>query len=196
MSFQSDASRDGADFHKVCIAALERYNFSVMQSNLRVVDCGVDVDIVAQNKNGVTFMIECKGGYNRGMKPGGMRSSDNVRKAIASAYCLSCSESHTGQPYTPLLVMTTDMARPDSVNFAQLSVVRTSMMLDIVSDRDYAQLKFWSRADWYRIESHIREYPTVDWVVRANSFWNIPAAIPDLFKSNSNRTAAQIRPTL
>ncbi len=177
MDFQGNASRDGADFHKTCAAALERYGFNVVASNLRVQDCGVDVDTAAKNQKGVIFLIECKGGYNRGTKPGGMESSDNVRKAIASAYCLSRSETHTGYPYTPLMVMTTYMTRPSSVNFAQLSVVNTSMMLDIVSDRDHARLKHWAKADWYGVESHIATFPTVDWVVRDNTFWGICAEV-------------------
>jgi hypothetical protein len=147
--FQSYASKDGEHYRGVCCEALTRYGFEVIQSKgFRVSDCGVDVDIVACNQHGLKFMIECKGGYQRGIKPGGFRSSDNVRKAIASAYCLSRSETHTGYPFTPLLVMTTYMADVKSVNFAQLSVTETNVMLDIVNDRDATRLKMWARADY------------------------------------------------
>jgi Holliday junction resolvase-like predicted endonuclease len=182
MSFQGDASRDGADFHKVCVAALERYGFRVTHNKFRVADCGVEVDIVAENENGIRFMIECKGGYNRGVKPGGLKSSDNVRKAIASAYCLSRSLTHVDQPHTPLVVMTTEMTPHTSANFDQLSVVQTSLMMDIISDRDYARLKYWFKADWYRVQSHIATFPTVDWAVRDNPFWKIPASVPELWR--------------
>jgi hypothetical protein len=177
-NFQGDASRDGADYHVVCTRALKRFGFTIAESKLRVVDCGVEVDIAATNAQGIIFMIECKGGYNRGDKPGGLRSSDNTRKAIASAYCLSRSETHTDRPYTPLMVMTTYMADQSSVMYDQLSVVETRVMLDVVTDRDDKQLKYWSRADWFRIESHIATYPTVTWAIEANSYWCFPARVP------------------
>lgn len=180
--FQSNANRDGREYHAACVAALERYGFKVNQSNLRVVDCGVDVDIVAENGNGIVFLVECKGGWNRGTKKGGMASSDNVRKAIASGYCLAKSETHTGHPFTPLIVMAPYMADPKSVNYTQLSVTSTRELLDIVSDRDHARLKRWQAADYYAIEAHIATCPTVIASVEANSFWGIPVQAPALWR--------------
>jgi hypothetical protein len=177
-AFQSYASRDGEHYRSVCCEALERYGFVVVYSRgFRVLDCGVDVDIVARNQYGLDFLIECKGGYERGVKPGGFRSSDNVRKAIASAYCLSGSLTHTGYPYTPLLVMTPYMTEPTSVNFAQLSVVETSKMIDIVSDRDADRMKLWARADYAFLQGHVAQYPSVTWVAQENRFWRMPVSI-------------------
>lgn len=175
--FQSNATKDGEHYRAECCSALERYGFEIIhRKGLRVDDCGVDVDIVARNQNGLRFMIECKGGYERGMKPGGFRSSDNVRKAIASAYCLSRSETHTGAPYTPLMVMTPYMTEPVSVNYAQLSVVETRVMFDIVSDRDASRLKLWARADYFYLQGHIQAYSSVTWVAQSNPFWRLLVA--------------------
>lgn len=174
IDFQSYASRDGDHYRAACCESLKRYGFEIVNSKgLRVTDCGVDVDIVARNLNGLDFLIECKGGYERGAKPGGLRSSDNVRKAIASAYCLSRSETHTGAPYTPLLVMTPYMTEAKSVNFAQLAVVETCVMVDIVSDYDAARLKMWARADYSFLQGHIGQYASVTWAVRDNPFWRM-----------------------
>ncbi len=174
--FQSNAARDGEHYRGMCCEALDRFGFEIVHGKgLRVEDCGVDVDIVARNRQGLVFLIECKGGYGRGKKPGGLLSSDNVRKAIGSAYCLSRSETHTGGPYTPLLVMTTYMTDHRSVNFRQLSVVESCVMCDIVSDRDADRLKMWERADYAFLQGHIGQYPTVTWVARENRFWRIPA---------------------
>lgn len=173
--FQSYASKDGEHYRVVCCESLERYGFEVLHpKGLRIADCGVDVDIVARNLRGLEFLIECKGGYERGAKKGGFRSSDNVRKAIASARCLWSSETHKGYPFTPLLSMTTYMADVKSVNFVQLSVIRTDEMLDIVNDRDAARLKMWARADYSFVQGHIAQYPFVTWVAMENRFWNLP----------------------
>lgn len=172
VEFQSNASKEGEIYRAECREALERYGFEIVHGKgLRVAYCGVDVDIVARNQNGLQFMIECKGGYERGDKPGGMKSSDNVRKAIASAYCLSRSETYTGAPYTPLMIMTTYMTKVTSVNFTQLSVVETCVMFDIVSDRDASRLKLWARADYSYLQGHICTYASPAWAARDNPFW-------------------------
>lgn len=174
VEFQSNASKEGAIYRAACCKALKDYGFEIVHAKgMRVDDCGVDVDIVALNRKGLQFLIECKGGIERKDKPGGMKSSDNVRKAIASAYCLSRSETHTGAPYTPLMVMTPYMTKMTSVNFAQLSVVGTQLMFDIVSDRDSSRLKLWAKADYSYLQGHICTYASVAWVARDNPFWCI-----------------------
>lgn len=175
MNFQSHASKDGAHYRNVCCEALDRYGFDVLSDKgMRVDDCGVEVDIVAKNRKGVILLIECKGGYDRGQKAGGFKSGDNIKKAIGSAYCLSGSGTHTGSPYTPLIVMTTYMTKVESVSFSQLSVVETRVMADIINDRDSDRLKWWSKLDWYSVEAHIATYPTVTWVATDNPFWQLP----------------------
>lgn len=171
-NFQSYATKDGEHYRETCCDSLRRFKFEILHpKGFCVPDCGVDIDIVARNEYGLEFMIECKGGYGRGKKPGGFRSSDNVRKAIASAYCLSRSETHTGLQYTPLLVMTPYMTKIDSVNWNQLSVVQTIVMIDIVDDRDSTRLKLWQKADYSYLHGHIAQYPSVTWVVQNNPHW-------------------------
>lgn len=173
--FQSRASKDGEHYRKVCCESLERFGIEVIEcKGFRVVDCGVDVDIVARNQAGVIMLIECKGGYESGKKQGGFKSSDNLRKAIASAYCISRSETHTGAPYTPLIVMTTYLMAPHAMIFNQLRVVQTAIMADVIHDRDADRLKWWARVDWPTVQGHIADLPTVADVVYKNRFWKLP----------------------
>lgn len=169
--FQKRAAQEGVRYRDECADRLCRYGFSIVQYGLRVKDCGVDVDIVAINKQEVRFLIECKGGTGEGKKSPGFESSDNIRKAIASAFCLSQSISHTGSPFTPLFVMTDYIVPTTSENYTQLSVVPTGLMLDVVSSQDYKRLKYWAAADYYTVSAHQGDYPLVTDSIEANDYW-------------------------
>lgn len=173
--FQSKANKDGEDYVERCAEALERYGLIVVERKFRLPDCGVELDLVARNRHGITLLIECKGGYNSGKKKGGFESSDNVRKAIGSAYTLSQSEAYTGEPYTPLIVMTTYIMPESSVMFQWMKYTQTCVLADVVNDRDAARLRWWSRIDWFGVMALAAEYPTVDWLLRSNRFWGFQA---------------------
>ncbi|MCB0134233.1 MAG: hypothetical protein KDD75_03895 [Caldilineaceae bacterium] len=170
-NFQRKAAMEGVRYRDQCADRLARYGFTIIQFGLRVNDCGVDVDIVAANMQGVQFLIECKGGTGEGKKQPGFESSDNIRKAIASAFCLSRSDSHSGQPFTPLFVMTDYIVPTRSANYTQLSVVPTALMLDVVSSQDYRRLKYWGKADYYVVLAHQKDNPCVTDSVEGNGFW-------------------------
>lgn len=151
--------------------ALERYGLTIIERGFRLPDCAVDIDVVARNRRGVILLIECKGGYDVGSKKGGFKSSDNVRKALGSAYTLSRSDDYTGQPYTPLIVMTTYIMAETSVMFKWMEYTETRVLVDVVGDRDADRLKWWAGVDYFGVEAHIAQYPTVDWVLRQNKAW-------------------------
>lgn len=174
VEFQQGAKAEGIDYELDCIKALKGYGFSITATKVRLEGCGVEIDIVATNRHGLHALIECKGGREVGKKVGGFKSSDNVRKAIASAASLWFGQSqYTEYPYTPLIILTTYIMAMGSEPFNQVSVLPTYVMADVLCDRDAAGIKYWAELDMLGLEAHKKTFETVGDVLLANRYWNL-----------------------
>lgn len=152
-NFQSLATRTGADFHNTCVLTLEKAGWDIADTHVQVKDVGIELDAIANNRQGIAFPFEFKGGY--GDRPG-MERTDNVLKAIGSAYLFSLSEMYGMM--TPLLVLTT--FKPEkNASFAMLRRVSREIILDVlVVPADSKQLKRYAEMD----EAEIKRLLLVD----------------------------------
>jgi len=174
VEFQQGAKAEGIDYELDCIKALKAYGFSIVATNVRLEGCGVQIDIIAVNRHGLYLLVECKGGREVGKKVGGFKSSDNVRKAIASASSLWFGQGiYTEYPYTPLIVLTTYIMAADSEPFKQVAVLPTYVMADVLCDRDAAGIKYWAGMNELGLEAHKKTYETVGDVLTFNRYWNL-----------------------
>lgn len=169
--FQGNAKAEGMDYEQECAKALVRYGFTIVVTKLRIEDCGVEIDIVARNCHDIIILVECKGGREAGQKAGGFKSSDNVRKAIASASSLYFGQSTYSEH--PFIVLTTYMMPITSWNFNQLAVLPTEVMADVLCDRDSVGIKRWANMDYFGAEAHKRTFPKLGDVLLANRYWNL-----------------------
>lgn len=152
-NFQSLATRTGADFHNTCLLTLEKSGWDIADTHVQVKDVGIEVDAIANNRHDIAFPFEFKGGY--GDRPG-MGRTDNVLKAIGSAYLFSLSEMYGMM--TPLLVLTTFNPYKNA-SFTMLRRVSRDIILDVlVVPADSKQLKWYAEMD----EAEIKRLLLVD----------------------------------
>lgn len=86
MHFQHLSGEQGRWFEDTCRNALRWVGFELMDGRQAFPDIGVEVDIVATNRHGVSFFCSCKGSL-RGNRPG-LKRTDTVKKAIADVVLL------------------------------------------------------------------------------------------------------------
>lgn len=85
--FQSESSSSGKDFEDLVIRDLVSKGYTVISTNVRLEDVGIEVDYVAE-KNGTIEYGEAKGGKPGGKKVPGARRTDNVKKALCNGALL------------------------------------------------------------------------------------------------------------
>ncbi len=66
--------RDDAEFTRTCRAALQSAGFTVDIGKQFFADAGVEVDLIATNRQGISFYITCRG-TEQGAHPGMARPS-------------------------------------------------------------------------------------------------------------------------
>lgn len=84
-NFQAASSQQGKQWEEVVEFCLLRAGWTVTERNVR--RYGIEIDLVAFNRDGVEHWIEAKGSH-RGKVPGMLRH-DTVRKALFSGYHLT-----------------------------------------------------------------------------------------------------------
>jgi hypothetical protein len=104
--FQSMASTQGRDFETTVETSLKICGWHIIESHAVV--AGVEIDIVADDPEGVRWWIECKGSW-RGTSPGSKRG-DTVKKAVGVAWYLSLLPDRL-----PYMLVTSHMPTPGTV---------------------------------------------------------------------------------
>jgi hypothetical protein len=154
VNFQGSAQEQGEEFERECLRALLYAGFQVSDLKLNI-DTGAEIDMVANNNQGIAFAIECKGSL-QGRRPG-LKRTDTVRKAICNAYLLSVSPEFTPR-FPPLLVMRSH--EPDSGvgRIALDTAIRNGTILDVVDSRDGEKLQMYANATLEDLERILDEH--------------------------------------
>lgn len=112
-NFQAAASEQGRRFEETVVTLLKMSGWSIIELHARV--AGVEIDIVADDVNGVRWWIECKGSW-RGKTPGSKRG-DTVKKAVGVAAYLKNQQDESPCKY---MLVTSHMPEPNGVGARML----------------------------------------------------------------------------
>lgn len=126
LNFQGLAVQQGREFADECIRLATRVGFAVRDQRVVFPECGVEVDLVIENPQGIAFFVECKGSFRD--RPG-LQRTDTLKKAICNMVLLdACGVG-------PLMVLTSH--RPaDGVGVAMLRVAQRVVPFEVVVPRD------------------------------------------------------------
>lgn len=122
-NFQADGKKQGDWFEKTSQDILESVGFTIDGVRERFADAGVEVDIIATNKHGISFYITCKGSW-QGDRPGARRT-DTFKKAISEALMLHM------QGWGPVLLLTSHKPSTPS-GLAMLANIDPEIMFDVI----------------------------------------------------------------
>jgi predicted RecB family endonuclease len=101
--FQARSGREGARFEDFCARLLRGSGFTILGTHVAFDDLGIDVDYEIENRHGVRFFVECKGGRR---DRAGAQRTDNVRKAVATGALMKLADP----AFTGLVILTTRRA--------------------------------------------------------------------------------------
>jgi len=142
--------RDDAEFVKACRIALQAAGFTVDMGKQFFADAGVEVDLIATNRQGISFYITCRG-TEQGPRPGAARPSAarTYKKAINRAAALHA------QGWGPSLLLTT--CAPDTERSrALLAAVNPEVLFDVVNPlTDVYRLRWLARADEHQLTADL-----------------------------------------
>ena len=138
MNFQGLAVKQGREFADECIRLAARVGFELRDQRVVFPECGVEVDLVLENRAGIAFFVECKGSFRD--RPG-LQRTDTLKKAIANMVLLDAVG------VGPLVVMTSH--RPaDGVGVAMLRIAQRVAPFEVLVPRDdYRRLALLATAD-------------------------------------------------
>lgn len=131
--FQALGVEQGRNFEAAAESILIAFGWSIVERHAVVT--GVEIDIVADDPDGVQWWIECKGSH-RGDVPG-LRRGDTAKKAVATAWYLSLQPD--ARPY---MLMTSHAPKPGSVSDRMLDaalisgIVARLNVLDLEPERE------------------------------------------------------------
>jgi hypothetical protein len=162
-NFQGLSSEQGRDFRDQCVKALLYNEFVSASIEEKFVDVGIQLDIIATNKHGISLAIECKGSM-RGDRPGSRRT-DSVLKAVGEAYLFRQSEAAAMFP--PMLLMTSHIA-DDKAARAMLGAVATDVIADVFHPYHTRRIRWWANATIEDVDDHLLQFKRVEELLRAN----------------------------
>jgi hypothetical protein len=148
-NFQSLAGQQGRDFEEACFKALEFAGWEI--SDRRVSFPTVEIDIIATNREQISFYITCKGSI-RGPRPG-FRRTDTIKKAIAEAYFIH----HEG--YSPVLVMASPL--PTAEGGRATAMIRALTRDFIYPYSDGQRLKWMCNASEDELRLDMEKNPSI-----------------------------------
>lgn len=120
--FQTRARQEGARFEEECAQLLRDSQYRIIDNHRLIGSTGISVDFVVEDASGETWYVECKGG--RDNLPGARRT-DNVKKALHSAYVIDRDLKNT----VKFMVMVTADARPGSRSQKMLETAKSHGVL-------------------------------------------------------------------
>lgn len=163
-NFQRLASEQGREFRDLCLKALGRAGFEELRTEEEFPDVGIQLDIVATNRHGISIAIECKGSM-MGDRPGSKRT-DTVLKAIGEAFLLRQSEQ--GSLFPPMMLMTSHVASANAPRH-MLGSVPVSVIVDVLNPYNHARrLAWWASATEADIARHILRFARVEELLQAH----------------------------
>lgn len=161
-NFQGESSIQGALFVENCLQALRLSGWNILTTKKKIVDVGIEVDIVVQNRHGIDFYIECKGSL-QGDRPGSKRT-DTLKKAITSGYLFSLSDEF--QCTAPLLLMTSHMPEKGS-GLGMISRLERTVFFDILNPWEHGKrLKWMANADHEDLQEDLDQFSLIELVKR------------------------------
>lgn len=91
MNFQAESTASGSSFEKLVEKDLIDRGYTIISTNTKIDDIGINVDYVAQIRDTIEYG-EAKGGWaGKGKRPGAQRT-DNVKKAICNGALLKAKD--------------------------------------------------------------------------------------------------------
>jgi hypothetical protein len=163
VNFKGGAKEQGDEFERECLRALLYAGFQISDLKLNI-DTGAEIDLVAENLQGISFAIECKGSL-QGSRPG-LKRTDTVRKAICNAYLLSVSPEFCDR-FPPLLVMRSHEPDGGVGRDALDATIRNGVILDVVDSRAGEKLKMYANATLEDLERILDEHKGLPIAVRS-----------------------------
>ena len=121
--FQSRAARVGRTFQEMCQWSLEGLRFD-LRTTVDLRDIGIEVDMLADNAEGVSFFVECKGSIH-GERPGLIRT-DTMKKALCNGFLLR--ELGIG----PYVVLTSHLPTKHSAAGKMLMTAGRTVVFDVI----------------------------------------------------------------
>jgi Holliday junction resolvase-like predicted endonuclease len=137
-NFQGMGPKQGEAFEKSSVVALEAHGFTVLGRKVKMTDIGIEIDIVAENKHGVTMRFECKGSL-QGDRPGAKRT-DTLKKAICDAYLFTLSAEY--ECCSPLMFFMSHVPQGGQ-GLAMLQSVPRSTVYDVLNPWDDSKRLRW-----------------------------------------------------
>jgi hypothetical protein len=133
-AFQAAGKQQGDWFEESSQRVLEDVGFSIDARRVLIADAGVEVDIIATNRQQISFYFTCKGSW-RGARPGARRT-DTFKKAVAEALMLH------SQGWGPVVLLTSH--KPDTpAGRAMLANVDPEIMFDVIEPFKEARRLAW-----------------------------------------------------
>lgn len=157
VQFQLRAKRQGDQFEEVCITALQMAGFEIADRKFVVPDVGIEIDIIAHNREGVAMAFECTGSWN--VVTPGMERNDTLKKKLCNAWLLSLSPIAVSA-WPPLVILTSHLPIAAGGK-AHLSRVPTTALLDIVRPSETKRLAFWAARTVEQIQDYQRRHELV-----------------------------------
>lgn len=136
-AFQAMGKKQGDWFEESSRRVLEDVGFTIDARRAVIADAGVEVDIIATNRQQISFYFTCKGSW-RGRRPGARRT-DTFKKAVAEALMLHA------QGWGPVVLLTSH--KPDTpAGRAMLANVDPEIMFDVIDPIQEAKRLQWLAA--------------------------------------------------
>jgi hypothetical protein len=138
--FQERSTRVGIGFRKDCEELLSGIGFAFNSKREKLDDFGVVVELIYDNKNGISLFFEAAGTDEeepQSDRPG-LERTDTVKKVIATAYFAQIA---TG---TPTIVLTSHLPNPDSSSGKMLNMAGRNVIFDVLciySEKDVEKLR-------------------------------------------------------
>lgn len=157
VQFQLRAKRQGDQFEEVCITALKMAGFEIADRKFVVPDVGIEIDIIAHNREGIAMAFECTGSWN--VVTPGMERNDTLKKKLCNAWLLSLSPIAVSS-WPPLIILTSHLPIAAGGR-AHLSRVPMSALMDIVRPEETKRLAWWATRTDDQILVYLREHELV-----------------------------------
>jgi len=152
-NFQSLAGQQGRDFEETCIKALMFAGWEIVDRKVSLPT--VEIDIIANNHEEISFYITCKGSI-RGPRPG-FKRTDTIKKAIAEAYFIH----HEG--FSPVLIMASPLPTSEVGRAtAMIKALDRNFVYDIINPySDGKRLKWMFNATEDELRADIEKHPSL-----------------------------------
>lgn len=117
MDFQRGAVEQGRTYEDAVIDNLTRFGWHVLEERWREPNTQIEVDIVAADRDGQLWWIECKGSWRSVSGRNGLARTDSTKKLIANAALLALVEDRK-----PYMVVTSDLPEGAGARWLNMAI--------------------------------------------------------------------------